>query len=98
YSIDILYLALGTLVYFDNSNPFTKEEKIKAPLLFCQAKLERKNLSSNYVLSFENDKLYVNESLIQKLKLNYNIDIDFEKDNKVEDENDDSDFSNTLNY
>ena len=98
YSIDILYLALGTLVYFDNSNPFAKEEKIKAPLLFCQAKLERKNLSSNYVLSFENDKLYVNESLIQKLKLNYNIDIDFEKDNKAEDENDDSDFSNTLNY
>lgn len=42
YSIDILYLALGTLVYFDNSNPFAKEEKIKAPLLFCQAKLERK--------------------------------------------------------
>lgn len=37
YSIDILYLALGTLVYFDNSNPFTKEEKLKH--LFYFAKL-----------------------------------------------------------
>ncbi|CAT04949.1 putative DNA helicase [Mesomycoplasma conjunctivae] len=73
YSISILYLSFGILKWYENSN---SDLFYYAPLLFLPVDLQVQKNQWSLVIKKENT-FEVNESLVQKLKMEYNIDLDY---------------------
>jgi very-short-patch-repair endonuclease len=63
--VNILYLALGMLVWFESEN---SKEEISAPLVLVPATLERSSAAERFRLIYSTEEIGVNISLQQKMK------------------------------
>ncbi|MDR2828774.1 MAG: DUF4011 domain-containing protein [Acholeplasmatales bacterium] len=74
-AINILYLSLGNLVWKTLSDPLNT---ISSPLLLLSVELKQESIDSLYKLDFSNSELLLNDTLIKKMKDEYNIDLFYE--------------------
>ncbi|WP_025755428.1 DUF4011 domain-containing protein [Mycoplasmopsis cricetuli] len=73
--INVLYFAVGFLEWYENNE---LNEKRIAPLLFIPVELSKDAYKSPYKINFLDDEFLLNESLVQKLINEYNIDLNYE--------------------
>ncbi len=73
--VNILYLALGFLRWFDKPDVGNAAEKaLQAPLILVPISLTRKSVNSNFRLTWDHGEVSINHSLGEKLKNNFGID------------------------
>jgi len=77
--VNILYLALNFLDWYDSASPGTGDGTAKSPLLLLPVSLDRKGLSGAYRLNLIDDEIRINPTLSYKLLRDYGIDF-----NKIE--------------
>jgi very-short-patch-repair endonuclease/DNA polymerase III delta prime subunit len=90
--VNILYIALGMLKWFDSEN---SSEEISAPLILIPVKLERSSAAERFRLKYSTEEIGANISLQEKMKEfgikipdlpdtdDFNIDQYFEKTEQV---------------
>lgn len=80
--VNILYLALGQLVWFESEKPDVER---RAPLVLLPVKLERKSAAANFYLSALEDDIQENLSLSAKLKTDFGINLpDFAEEESLD--------------
>lgn len=68
--VNVLYLALGQLRYFDPAKP---EEVRHAPLVLLPVQLERKTARDRFVVKWSEEDLQENVSLREKLRVDFGV-------------------------
>lgn len=63
--VNILYIALGMLVWFESEN---SKDEILAPLILIPVSLERSSASERFRLKFSSEEIGANISLQEKMK------------------------------
>lgn len=63
--VNILYLALGSLIWFDSEN---SSQEIKAPLVLIPVRLERSSAAERFRLRYSTEEIGANLSLQEKMK------------------------------
>ncbi len=75
YGIDILYLAIGFLNWYESVD---SNEVIKSPLVLVPVKIEQQGFDSPFKLNIEDYDLLLNETLIKKIDTDFKLDFEFE--------------------
>ena len=70
--VNILFLALGFLYWYEEPSAM---EARRAPLLLIPVELERTNAQNRFCVSYTNEDIGDNLSLIEKLKSEFNIEL-----------------------
>lgn len=74
-AIDILYIAIGFLKWYDSENSHIET---KSPLLFLPVKILQESLNSPFYLDLQEDEILLNETLIKKMNQDFGIDLAYE--------------------
>lgn len=70
--INILYLAVGFLKWYESDSSDTPRY---APLILLPAKLERRSATSKFQLSWSEEEIETNESLVVKLQKEFGVEL-----------------------
>ncbi|VEU76465.1 DUF4011 domain-containing protein [Mycoplasmopsis columboralis] len=76
--INVLYFAVGFLEWYENAE---SEDKHVATILFIPVELSKDAYNAPYKINFLDDEFLLNESFIQKLINDYNVDLNFKFEN-----------------
>ena len=71
--VNLLHVGLGFLRWFDPNSSNTSRI---APLVLLPAKLERQSASDRYKLQLTDDEAFINQSLLQKLKKEFGLEVE----------------------
>lgn len=77
YAINVLFLSVGILEWYENDE---ENECLRSPLLFIPVILNQDSFKSPYVLKIEKDDYSINDSLVYRLKTDFNLDINYVED------------------
>ncbi|UUD35978.1 DUF4011 domain-containing protein [Mycoplasmopsis citelli] len=72
--INVLYFAVGFLEWYENKE---SEDKHLAPILFIPVELSKDAYNSPYKVNFLDDEFLLNESFIQKLINDYDVNLTY---------------------
>jgi very-short-patch-repair endonuclease/DNA polymerase III delta prime subunit len=74
-AINVLYFAVGYLEWYESKD---SDEKQSAPILFMAAELSQDSFDAPFKISFSENELLLNDSLIRKLIQDYKLDFTFD--------------------
>lgn len=69
---ETLYLALGIIQWFERSNP---DVRLYAPIILIPLKISKKSTGSGFEITQGDDEPRVNETLLERLKIDYNLEV-----------------------
>lgn len=70
---NVLFLTLGSIVWYERSD---SDVKFEAPLLLLPIKITRENVSSPFIVEYNDDDVILNPALALKLKKEFQIYLD----------------------
>lgn len=83
YGIDILYLSIGILNWYESSD---SQNVVRSPLVLIPVKIEQQGFDSPYKLNFEDLDFFLNEALIKRIDSDFKLDFNSENDlNSIDD-------------
>lgn len=71
--VNILFLSFGFVQW---QNPLNTEETINSPLIFVPVNIDSSNYKSLFEISFSNSEILLNKSLIKKLEVEHNLNLE----------------------
>ena len=83
YGIDILYLAIGILNWYESLD---SQNVVRSPLVLIPVKIEQQGFDSPYKLNFEDLDFFLNEALIKRIDSDFKLDFNYENElNSIDD-------------
>lgn len=67
---NVLFLTLGSIIWYERED---SDIKFEAPLLLLPIKITRENISSPFVIEYNDDDVILNPALVLKLKKDFQI-------------------------